>query len=284
MESVMPPEMIASMLDEIDIELSGNCNANCVFCPRTKITREKTTMSPDVFKKLIRDISLVYPDGPRVIYFCGIGEPLLNKNLCDFADTISNVFPDTLIVVVSNGSLLDKSTCDAIAAGGVFAFSCSMQSIQKDSYEAVMRGPSFDSVMHWIKYLAEKQYETGIKVTVTYVRTTQTDKELEEYYQFWKKLGIQVGELRLHNRGGFLENVGSGEKRERTRCSLFNRRLFVAANGDVLSCCQDLDGQSRLGTIGIDPLPLILERKMDRIMNGRLYPMCAKCTDAVADS
>ena len=169
-------------------------------------------------------------------------------------------------------------------SGPIYTFTCSIQSINKDRYEEVMggTGAQFESVMHWMKYLAEKKAETGLQLSVSYVRTTQTDKEIEEYRDYWNNLGVFVGENKLHSRGGNLYQDVSNEKQIVKRCSLFDNRLFVAANGDVLACCQDLDGQSKLGTIGIDSLQSILVRNIARRQKGRMYPMCANCNDECA--
>ncbi len=271
-----------SLLYTIDLELSGHCNAHCVFCPRDKMSREKSFLSLEKFEILLREISIIRPDGPKAILFCGFGEPLLNENLCEFADRINEVLSDTLVVVVSNASALNKETCDAILTGNIFTFSCSMYSINKEKYEANMLGLNFDSVIRWMTYLAERHTDTGLQISMTYVKAIQTDREIEEYYKYWNRLGVQVGELKQHNRGGFLNCSGSLKNRERKRCSVFNTRLFIAANGDVLACCQDLDGQSKLGTIGIDSLHSILVKKMIMIKNEKLFPMCAKCNDASA--
>lgn len=283
MDAKMPHISFESMLESVDIELSGLCNADCTFCPRGKISREKTLMTPDIFEKLIRGIADIHPDGPRQIYFCGLGEPLLNKDLCRLADIVSTMLPDTLVSVVSNGSALTRELCDAILTGGIYIFSCSMQSIHREQYEASMRGARFEQVMRWMKYLAERRWETGLQVIVTYVRIDQSEEEVAEFRHFWGRLGIPVVESRLHSRGGHLDREKMVKGREVARCSLFDNRLFVAANGDVLACCQDLDGKSRIGNIGVDPLPVILERKLERIAEARLYPMCCWCNDGNAE-
>ena len=271
---------LASLLNSIDIELSGYCNAMCLFCPRDKITREKALMSESTFEVLLSELAILYPDGPEVIYFCGLGEPLMNKNMCAYADHVNDVLPDTFVVVVSNGGLLNKEICDAVLSGGVYTFSCSIQSIHKDHYEAVMKNLDFQAVLHWMNYLAQRKHETGLQITATFVKLTQSDVEIEEYSEYWRQLGVAVGMNELHNRGGSLDCASAQENLLRRSCSIFNTRLFVAANGDVLACCNDLDGQSRLGTIGVDSLETILAKKMDMIQNMKLFPMCIKCNDS----
>jgi sulfatase maturation enzyme AslB (radical SAM superfamily) len=141
-----------------------------------------------------------------------------------------------------------------------------------------MKGLNFETVIKWLTYLAERRNETGLQITTTFVKTTQSEEDIEAYYQYWERLGVVVGINELHSRGGFLVGVGS-EKRTRMSCSIFNSRLFVAGNGDILACCNDLDGQSKLGTIGIDSLGSILGKKMTMIADEKLFPMCKMCND-----
>jgi wyosine [tRNA(Phe)-imidazoG37] synthetase (radical SAM superfamily) len=272
-------KQIDILLNTIDIELSGLCNANCVFCPRERMTRERTVLSPLLFERVLHEINEIHPEGPKAIFFSGLGEPLINKNLCRFAEYANIQFPDAFIILVSNGSLLNRKMCDAILASPIYALSCSMQSIYKERYEAYMPGARFETVMRCLKYLAEKRWETGFQLTVTYVRMDQTDEEIQEYNEFWHSLKVQTAELELHNRGGFLDLAKTAEPCYVKRCLLFEQRLFVAANGDVLACCQDLDGRSKLGTLGIDSLNSILERKKARIVGKRFFQMCEPCND-----
>src|SRR6185369_5010975 len=109
-----------SMLESIDLEVSGYCNAECTFCPRDKMTREKALLSETIFDTLLAEVAAITPDGPDTIYFCGLGESLLNKNVCIYADRVNDVLPDTFVVLVSNGSALNKETCDAILTGGIY--------------------------------------------------------------------------------------------------------------------------------------------------------------------
>jgi MoaA/NifB/PqqE/SkfB family radical SAM enzyme len=59
-----------------DIELSSKCNINCVMCPRTKIRRKLEIMSLTSIKVLIDWL----PNNAKAM-LCGLGEPLLNKDI-----------------------------------------------------------------------------------------------------------------------------------------------------------------------------------------------------------
>jgi sulfatase maturation enzyme AslB (radical SAM superfamily) len=272
---------LASFLETVDIELSGHCNARCIFCPRDKMIREKAILTEETFRRLLLGIAEIRPTGPRAFYLTGLGEPLLNRNIFDFAGSIRRHFPGTHIAVTSNGALLDLELCEAILGSEINSFQCSVPTIDEVSYEAVMGHKNFQSVIHWMTYLAEKKKAAGIEISVTMVRTTQTDSEVSSYRDFWEHRSVHVSERKVHNRGGFLEGAEPQETAiQRVGCGLFNSRLFVAGNGDLLACCHDLDGQSKLGTIGTDTLYSVLSSKKDMISRKKLFPMCFKCNDS----
>jgi MoaA/NifB/PqqE/SkfB family radical SAM enzyme len=271
---------LSTRLDTIDIELSGYCNANCIFCPRDKMTREKANLKEEFFDQLLREVSLLRPMGPRAFYLTGLGEPLYNKNIVNFAGSIRRIFPGTQIAVTSNATLLTLELCEAILGSEINSFQCSIPTINESEYETIMGNRHFQSVVHWMTYLAERKKSAGLEVSVTIVRTTQTDQEVQEYRNFWERRSVCVSERKVHNRGGFLDSGDSLEIKNRFGCALFNARLFVAGNGDILACCHDLDGLSCLGTIGVQFLSAMLSAKTEMVRKQQLFPMCAKCNDS----
>lgn len=272
---------LAYMLESIDIELSGACNARCSFCPRDKMMREKKNMPPEVLEKLIREIAFIRPDGPKAIFFSGFGEPLLNENLFLFAQMITDAFPKVDLILVSNGGLLDKGICDQLLESSIHTFSCSFQSLDKRFHESRMVGVEHDNVLRWLNYLAENGRCDGIKIATTCVVTDQDEKELQELRSYWGKRGVSFEEGQLHNRGGFLGEAGTAE-RWHQQCMLFNSRIFIAGNGDLLACCNDIDGSTKLGSIVEQSLQEILLKKIEVVKSRKLFSICSRCNDASA--
>lgn len=266
-------------LDSIDIEVSGRCNAHCSFCPRERLTREVAILDVSVFDTLLREIREIRAEGPSMVYFTGLGEPLYNRNVFMFADKMKKAFPNCSIGMTSNGTLLDKGICDQLISSEINGFECSFQSVNKVDYETAMGRGSFDRVVGWMSYLAKNN--NGKVFSVSTVINGQSLDEIEEYRLFWEKIGVNVSAREIHNRGGFLKKEeGLEEIAVRNGCGLFNSRLFVAGNGDVLACCHDLDGQSKLGTIGVDSLLSILDKKRKLAEEKQLFPMCSFCNDS----
>lgn len=273
---------LSIMLESIDIELSGACNARCVFCPRDKMTREKQNMHPSVMERLISEIASIRPDGPKTIYFSGFGEPLLNKDIFIFARMIMTAFPQTDLVLISNGGLLDQNICDQLLESPVRTFFCSFQSADPELHESRMPGLKHENVANWLAYLALNRSNSGINVAATCVVNEQTEDEITKLKDYFKWLNVPLHLARIHNRGGFFSGAGSSTG-VRKHCMLFNTRVFIAANGDLLACCSDIDASTKLGNIASQSLKEILLKKINRIESGHLFAICHKCNDKSAD-
>ncbi len=79
----------------VDMELTNQCDTNCLMCPRSTLTRPKGIMSESTFKtiseKLLRERSLVT--------FSGMGDPLSHPRVFDWVHTIRQKGGDVGIVV-----------------------------------------------------------------------------------------------------------------------------------------------------------------------------------------
>ncbi len=266
------------MLHAIDIELSGVCNARCTFCPRDKMSREQVIMSPATFSTILEGISLIRPSGPKVMYFCGLGEPLLNPYIFQFAERLSQAFPLTHLVITTNGSALNKIVCDKLLAANVHTLSCSFQSLDSTIHESTMQGVNHSNILYWLNYLAENARKNDLKLSISYVQSGQDVSESLKLREYWTTRGVRVFENILHNRGGTLDD-NRGVPKERQQCLLFNSRVFIAANGDLLACCNDLDASTSIGNISLNSLKEILARKWRIIESHKLFSVCRYCND-----
>lgn len=270
------------MLDTLDIELSGLCNARCTFCPRERMTRASQLMPFSVLERLIQEIGPIRPEGPRVIYFSGFGEPLLNRDSFLFARKVQTAFPDTQSALISNGSLLDQDICDQLLESPFRMFSCSFQAADPTMYASSMKGLKQSTVYRWLSYLVSNRKPGGIQVAATCVVNGQATEEIRQLRVCLAKIGVPLVENRIHNRGGFLDLPGNKHHNVRRRCLLFSTRTFVAANGDILACCHDLDGSTKLGNIVEQRLDDIVVKKQESVEAGRLYSICQLCSDESA--
>ncbi len=275
---------LRSMISSLDIEPAGSCNAVCGMCPRASMTRPKTVMSAATFDSICRQLSETFPGSIRKIYFCGFGEPLQNPRLPDMARRMRAIAKDASITVISNGSLLTDTVIESLLGSGIDLFSCSFQSNTRRKYESIMRGLDFNTTSAGLKKLIAAARGTRLNVCINITATDDNSSEIPEMTTAWEKLGAHVVVNSLHNRGGYLTIEGRDRRSEKpvARCGLTNSRLFISSEGQILSCCHDLGGETGIGNINSEPLIDILKRKLARIAKSELYSICGKCDDASA--
>ena len=98
---------------EVRIENSSECNANCIVCPREKLTRPKTIMGWGHFVGLVEQ---AYRLGATDISIFGYGEPLLDRDIAAKVNYVTNRGMESHIT--TNASLLtDEMTHDLLDAG-----------------------------------------------------------------------------------------------------------------------------------------------------------------------
>jgi hypothetical protein len=91
-------------LKAIQIETLGFCNYSCSFCPTNQIDMPKGRMPNELFERLVEQLSEF--DGEVRLYLRN--EPLLDKRLVHFVETLRERTPAT-ILIQTNGSLLTEA-------------------------------------------------------------------------------------------------------------------------------------------------------------------------------
>jgi hypothetical protein len=107
--------------------------------------------------------------------------------------------------------------------------------------------------------------------------------EQEEYVSFWKERGVGSGMTVCHGRGGNLRLPGvyglQSFGLESGMCSLFQFHTFVTWEGEVLACCHDLAGATRIGSLVNDDVLIIAERKKKVLKGSMPFPVCGQCDE-----
>lgn len=105
-----------------DIETYGYCNRSCEFCfnnPKFE-QREKGVLSESLWKKIIDELSELHYYGRISPHF--FGEPLLDKRLVNLIAYAREKCPNSYILIVSNGDLLDEDIFLKLISSGVNKF------------------------------------------------------------------------------------------------------------------------------------------------------------------
>ena len=260
----------------VDMELTNRCSTDCLMCPREAITRPEGLMSECVFKavseKLIGEGSL--------ITFSGMGDPLSHQNVFEWIYDIREKGVDVGIVI--NPASLNKEISQKLVGSDPNSITLSFPSLRKSVFEKLCPKVSYDDAFkRTLELIDLARGNVGLRVTgiITGINTG----EQEEYVSFWKERGVGSGMTVCHGRGGNLSVPGVYELQsfglESGICSLFQFHTFVTWEGEVLACCHDLAGATRIGSLANDDVSVIAERKRKVLKNSMPFPVCGQCDE-----
>lgn len=128
-------------------ENTNICNARCVMCPYTKMRRRQGFMDMALYRKIV-DECATYRNVE--IRLTGFGEPLLDKKLIERI-TYAKQKGIEKVQLTTNASLLHREIARAIVNSGLDEIMFSVDGYDKESYERIRVGLSFDRVYENLK-------------------------------------------------------------------------------------------------------------------------------------
>jgi len=125
------------------LEVTHRCNARCITC-YTKAGKEKEdVLTLDEKKSVVRQAKEL---GARVISLSGSGEPLLYPHLFDLIDFIRQL--DMLVVIFTNGTVLDEKTAEFLIRKGVITY-FKLFSLDPDIFDRMI---GKERAYNWVPY------------------------------------------------------------------------------------------------------------------------------------
>lgn len=163
---------------EAHIELTTECNLNCLFCYRRNWYLKSGFMDTNTFKKILVDLKEV---GVRSLWFDGFGEPTFHPEFEEFSRTASRDFEVNL---VTNGTLLE-SKVKGIA--GIFSnIFISIESLDPELHQWI-RGSSLMRIGESIRELSKQ----GVRVWILSVLMKSTHRKLPSLVKWASELGVR---------------------------------------------------------------------------------------------
>jgi len=207
------------------------------------------------------------------VMFSGLGEPTLNPGLVGFISALKK--RGNIVGITTNGMYLDASLIKKICELEVDLVQISIVSKNPKIYSRFMKNGDVNIVISNIETLLEKKNENmKIRLSVIEGPGIPRDKNIESYT---KSREISVFSKIMHSRGGYLYRPTTIQPKG--ICGMFAKIIFIAWNGDVLACCQDMNGSTKLGSLLEDNLEDILKRKEKIIRTGKWFEICDQCDD-----
>ncbi|MCX7944754.1 MAG: radical SAM protein [Deltaproteobacteria bacterium] len=263
-----------------DLEFTNICHNNCFICPREKITRGKGFLSFETLSIFASEFSRYSP----LVTISGLGDPLLHPMFCDFIHYLKG-YKFKVVVVVNIASLVNNyENVKKIVDSSPHSTVISISSLEPEVLRTVYNGKlNQGDVIETLKIISTT---VGDKSRLR-ISTIITDRgeEITYYKRILGSLGIPIWFTRIHSRGGNLSESKLFKRREirqNSGCSLFLFHTFIAQNGDVLSCCHDITGETTLTNIA-GGANNILSKKENIIKHQPFFQLCNKCDEPLRD-
>ncbi|MBR3906845.1 MAG: SPASM domain-containing protein [Bacteroidaceae bacterium] len=268
------------MITRCYLEITNVCNLDCLFCPKTK--RAKRTLTPVEFDFLTDRLR----GRVKFLYFHLMGEPLLHAHLPEFI--IKAREKGFVPVLTTNGTLLHK-------AGQLINALPHKVQISLHAHE----GNGFNNLEQYVSgvmQFAQKSASHGIIIVLRLWNRGGYDSANErllnllaqyiprpwtERYDGWR-LAENIY-LEFDNMFEWPDSEREEYGVDESFCYALRNQIGVLADGTVVPCCLDHDGDIPIGNLFEQPLDEILASSRARAMHDgftrheAVEPLCRRC-------
>lgn len=236
---------------EIDIEVTSICDADCIMCPRKAIRRRMGPMDFGLFKKIVDEAVALRV---REFHLNGYGEISTLKRYRDYLAYIREKSRWVKIIINSNGMRMTEGIARSYVEFGVNTVNVTIDGATAATYEGIRRHLRLDVVEHNVRQLVRIRDESRKRyplVMVQMIAMPQNAHEIKQFLQKWRGVVDHVGISGLVSRISSIDFARSEHAAwEETPCFLLWRQMPILSDGTVALCCDDWDGQAKLGNVG----------------------------------
>ncbi len=232
------------------VELVSTCNLRCVMCPNKDLPEnDRGFMDFEIFRKIVDEVK----DFIAEMNLYHRGESLLHPQIDEMLKYARERGIYTKIH--TNGTLLNDSLINKIIDTGLHRITFSYDAYDKETYEKIRIGASYEGVMGNIKRLLEIKKEKNSKINVFIeliafpnMKWREIKDKRNELLSKFRGLPLNgVITRKIHNWGGYL-NIKKGSNKY-SICPFPWNALVILWDGKVLPCTQDFFGDYKLGNV-----------------------------------
>lgn len=243
-------------IEEIIIDISASCNAQCPFCPRMFMPKERSKgfMSLELFEQILNDAKEY---GIYKLRLYSTAEPTMHPKF----DQIVNIAKEKgfEISLSTNASLLDKHM-DSLMKIDFLQYS--IEGWDEDSYEKYRYPLKFNKTYENVKQFHEYALVKGKipKISINLLITKKTD--IKKYIQLWGNFvhGINIhfmyNPVKYENDRFVSMDISVGEdyyildkQTKNFYCNYPFNIITVSFDGKLALCCDDFVAELGLGNI-----------------------------------
>lgn len=242
--------------NKIYLEISNLCNLHCSFCPGTR--REKHAMTEAEFAYLLPKLR-PYSD---YLYFHIMGEPLLHPLLPRFLELAGDA--GFRVILTTNGTLLPSRQELLLSAPALHKVNISLHAFEANDLAVPFREYlsgcfAFGQSAQGSRIISYRLWNNG-------GLNTQNEEILNTMHEFFpgewvqERRGIRVGQRIYLEYGDKFDwpDLSAPEGSSRVFCYGLCDQIGILADGTVVPCCLDHEGDIPLGNLFHQELDEIL--------------------------
>lgn len=164
---------------QINVEPSSLCYARCQSCPNPSLKRKKGFLTLEALSKAIGDIE----DRDQRIVFSGLGEPLLNKDINQMLNLVSNF-------CVTLHTSLQVMPPDSFPYEALDQIRLSLDSDSQKAFENLRPGCSWENIQNFLESCFELKisYESKFpEIGLDFLRRGSSEADILPFIKKWKR-------------------------------------------------------------------------------------------------
>ena len=285
----------------IDVEPIDTCNFACDHCQVTHWTRKTTQLTTERLLSILRQLPML-----RQIKLQGMGEPLLNRHLIEMLEAGEI---GSAISIITNGSVYSENIARRLSSLRGTTIIISMDGATAETFEAIRVNGNFQKVVDNVADMVRRRGRSvwpGIELRSTI--TLRNAHELSDIVRLAKRLGVdrltvstRLGDWGKEEMEGSIQIIDVSRDDSRVDqsirvsrevaaeigmplsiehgqwyskanpCAWLWQSSYIAANGDVVPCCQIADSSVvKMGNVFDEPFADIWNNDQYRELRRRI--------------
>lgn len=243
----------------VHIEPTNKCNQTCVMCVHPDMKRPVTFIEDEIAYEAIDQCAAF---GVYAVHFFFFGEPFLNRKTVDYI-RYAKKKGIPLVSVTTNFTSIKDAEIERLVVDGLDSLHISFEGLSREGYQEIRGTDSYEKVlrnMERLDHFKTTHHSEKPWVSLTYVRTDETDAEIETFWETWTKRVNSIhispqfdyigrAPIRARQETPNSEGILERDPNNRLPCRQLWLRLVVLSNGEMVPCSQNIDGELSLGNI-----------------------------------
>ena len=280
-----------STLKSVHLQFTNTCNMNCKYCSFVN-PKERQTMSKELLNKFLKEITENF--NIKELNLWSAGETFMHPDFIGILELIGSYkkkyknFPK--VKIITNTMLLNEEISKKIIDMEVLDYiGFSIDGGSKEEYERLRSGGKFDIVKKNIETflkLNKGKIETMINCLVPLNKPLNIDWMSEDFKNLINSVDFYKLNYPMYTAGKKVTGYSSDFKFIKTNkriCLAMLQGLVVIQNGDVLFCCNDLNGEYPIGNLNKNTLSEICNSEERKELVRTFFkdrnqiPLCKNC-------